>query len=421
MNLDIGGGFPAPYDNGAAVPLELAKVINAELERLFPKDMEILAEPGRFLVATAGYAVATVVGKAVRDGKQCYYIDDGVYHTYSGVIFDHCKYPIRPSRRGRRRSVPCSARPAMRWTWSRWPRNCPTWSGRSGLQREHRRLQSRLGRPTSTAFPPATVVHINYGVHVDAAGCCGGRRRRGTTSTRPTCGFRGSIVRRARTTSGRMRRGTCRWWGGYGGKAQVFSNLDLLLARRDAGELCTGSLYTVNFMANMGEMDGAYILDFLDNVSRYTNVPNVRFVTIGELTNVWAAEYGGDPSHLPWRLTEDLDGDGMNDGWEVTNFCGISAADGESDGDGDGQADRDEYVAGTDPGDAGDRFELIGANGRGLAVWTAVTGRMYTVEVDGGAGWVPTGYSVTGAAPLHVWTNLFFTPHSWCRVRVEMP
>jgi hypothetical protein len=209
--------------------------------------------------------------------------------------------------------------------------------------------------------------------------------------------------------------------GGYGGKAQVFSNLDLLLARRDAGELCTGSLYTVNFMANMGEMDGAYILDFLDNVSRYTNVPNVRFVTIGELTNVWAAEYGGDPSHLPWRLTEDLDGDGMNDGWEVTNFCGISAADGESDGDGDGQADRDEYVAGTDPGDAGDRFELIGANGRGLAVWTAVTGRMYTVEVDGGAGWVPTGYSVTGAAPLHVWTNLFFTPHSWCRVRVEMP
>jgi hypothetical protein len=26
-----------------------------------------------------------IIGKAVRGGKLCYYIDDGVYHTYSGV------------------------------------------------------------------------------------------------------------------------------------------------------------------------------------------------------------------------------------------------------------------------------------------------------------------------------------------------
>jgi ornithine decarboxylase len=35
------------------------------------------------------------IGKAVRGGKLCYYINDGVYHTYSGVIFDHCQYPVR--------------------------------------------------------------------------------------------------------------------------------------------------------------------------------------------------------------------------------------------------------------------------------------------------------------------------------------
>ena len=101
MNLiDIGGGFPAPYDATVKPLRELAKVINPELDRLFPKDIQILAEPGRFLVASAGYAVSSVIGKAVRDGKMCYYINDGVYHTYSGVIFDHCKYPVHAFKKG---------------------------------------------------------------------------------------------------------------------------------------------------------------------------------------------------------------------------------------------------------------------------------------------------------------------------------
>ena len=98
--LDIGGGFPTPYDQHVKPFSQLAKAINAELNRLFPKHMEILAEPGRFLVATAGTLVATVIGKAVRDGKQCYYIDDGVYHTYSGVIFDHIHYPVKAFKKG---------------------------------------------------------------------------------------------------------------------------------------------------------------------------------------------------------------------------------------------------------------------------------------------------------------------------------
>ena len=101
MNLiDIGGGFPAPYDASVRPFKELAKVINTEIDRLFPKDIQILAEPGRFLVASAGYAVSKVIGKAVRDGKMCYYINDGVYHTYSGVIFDHCKYPVKAFKKG---------------------------------------------------------------------------------------------------------------------------------------------------------------------------------------------------------------------------------------------------------------------------------------------------------------------------------
>jgi hypothetical protein len=101
MNLlDIGGGFPAPYDASVKPFRELARKINTELDRLFPKDIQILAEPGRFMVATAGTAVAKIIGKAVRDGKQCYYIDDGVYHTFSGVIFDHCHYHLKSFKPG---------------------------------------------------------------------------------------------------------------------------------------------------------------------------------------------------------------------------------------------------------------------------------------------------------------------------------
>jgi ornithine decarboxylase len=101
MNLlDIGGGFPAPYDATVKPFSELARKINAELNRLFPKDIQILAEPGRFMVATAGTVVAQVIGKAVRSGKLCYYIDDGVYNTFSGIIFDHCQYHLKAFKKG---------------------------------------------------------------------------------------------------------------------------------------------------------------------------------------------------------------------------------------------------------------------------------------------------------------------------------
>ena len=52
MNLvDIGGGFPVQYDATVKPFPELARIISSELDRLFPKEIEVLAEPGRFLVA----------------------------------------------------------------------------------------------------------------------------------------------------------------------------------------------------------------------------------------------------------------------------------------------------------------------------------------------------------------------------------
>ena len=92
---------PRPTTGTSSRSARSRSKINAEIDRLFPTDIEILAEPGRFLVATAATSVATVIGKAVRDGKTCYYIDDSVYHTFSGIIFDHCQYHLKAFKKGK--------------------------------------------------------------------------------------------------------------------------------------------------------------------------------------------------------------------------------------------------------------------------------------------------------------------------------
>ena len=87
--IDIGGGFPVPYDPQVPEFKILAGILNSEFKRLFPDDIEILAEPGRFIVATAATLITEIIGKARRDGKVFYHINDGVYHTFSGVVYDH--------------------------------------------------------------------------------------------------------------------------------------------------------------------------------------------------------------------------------------------------------------------------------------------------------------------------------------------
>ncbi|MBN1664924.1 MAG: type III PLP-dependent enzyme [Deltaproteobacteria bacterium] len=99
--VDMGGGFPAPYDDQAPEFEKLAALINAECARLFPKDAELIAEPGRFIVATAAQLITEIIGKARRDGKIFYYINDGVYHTFSGVVYDHWIPNFRAFRQGK--------------------------------------------------------------------------------------------------------------------------------------------------------------------------------------------------------------------------------------------------------------------------------------------------------------------------------
>jgi ornithine decarboxylase len=100
--VDMGGGFPVPYDAQTPKFQELAKLINAECQRLFPEDIEIIAEPGRFIIASAAMLITEIIGKARRDGKIFYYINDGVYHTFSGVVYDHWIPNFDSFRRGKK-------------------------------------------------------------------------------------------------------------------------------------------------------------------------------------------------------------------------------------------------------------------------------------------------------------------------------
>lgn len=99
--LDIGGGFPVKYTSDVKSFSSLAKKLNSEIKRLFSKDnIQVIAEPGRFMVATACSLVTKIIGKSVRDGKTCYYLDDGVYHTFSGQVYDHQHYPLHAFKDG---------------------------------------------------------------------------------------------------------------------------------------------------------------------------------------------------------------------------------------------------------------------------------------------------------------------------------
>jgi len=161
--LDIGGGFPAPYNKHVKPFSALAKKVNAEIERLFPKNIEILAEPGRFLVATAATSVARIIGKAVRDGKPCYYIDDSVYHTFSGIIFDHCQYHLKAFRKGRTEICAVFGQTCDALDTISLSEELPDLDIEELVYSENIGAYSNASATWFNGFPPAKMVHVNDG------------------------------------------------------------------------------------------------------------------------------------------------------------------------------------------------------------------------------------------------------------------
>jgi len=100
--IDIGGGFPIQhFDNEIGVNFErMAVQIRKQIRLLFDKKLQFMAEPGRFLVGPAGILVTQVIGRTFRNNKNYYYLNDGIYGDFSGMVFDHCKYEFKTLRRG---------------------------------------------------------------------------------------------------------------------------------------------------------------------------------------------------------------------------------------------------------------------------------------------------------------------------------
>jgi ornithine decarboxylase len=159
--LDIGGGFPAAYDASVPKFSDLAKKINHEINRLFPKEIEILAEPGRFLVASAGYAVSKIIGKAVRNDKLCYYVNDGVYHTYSGVIFDHCTYHMKSFKKGATQICAVFGPTCDALDTISLAEQLPELELGDYLYSDNIGAYSAASSTHFNGFPPAKIVHVN--------------------------------------------------------------------------------------------------------------------------------------------------------------------------------------------------------------------------------------------------------------------
>jgi ornithine decarboxylase len=96
--LNIGGGYPVRHVKPIPSIETIGEVVNEGL-KAFPDEIQVIAEPGRYLVSDAGYFVCRVLGTATRAGKRWMHWDAGLF---GGVIesSEGLKYRVRTDRAG---------------------------------------------------------------------------------------------------------------------------------------------------------------------------------------------------------------------------------------------------------------------------------------------------------------------------------
>lgn len=124
--LDIGGGFPGSEDTKLKFE-EIAAVINPALDKYFPVDsgVRIIAEPGRYYVASAYTLAVNIIAKKVimkeqsasdeeddvsNDRTLMYYVNDGVYGSFNCILYDHAHVlpTLHKKPKPDERMYPCS-------------------------------------------------------------------------------------------------------------------------------------------------------------------------------------------------------------------------------------------------------------------------------------------------------------------------
>lgn len=101
--LNIGGGFPASYGQRLLPPAEYAARVMAQVEARFAHVPQLMAEPGRALVAEAGGIVAEVLlvsRKHSHDLHRWVYLDIGMFSGLAETMGEAIRYPLTTSRDG---------------------------------------------------------------------------------------------------------------------------------------------------------------------------------------------------------------------------------------------------------------------------------------------------------------------------------
>lgn len=155
--LDIGGGFPGQ----ASAPVsfsEIATVLNVALDQYFPPTpgVEIIAEPGRYFVASAFTLAVNIIAKRTvardvsdhmgpPDGhhqqivsgddepSHMYYVNDGVYGSFNSLMYDHATVEAK---------VPKAEDEAVEFSSSVWG---PTCDGLDCILQEARLPELQVG------------------------------------------------------------------------------------------------------------------------------------------------------------------------------------------------------------------------------------------------------------------------------------
>jgi ornithine decarboxylase len=102
--LNIGGGFPVLHTKPIPAIERIGASIRAALADS-PREVRVMAEPGRYLVSDAAWLVSRVIGTADRRGTRWVYLDAGVFHGLMETA-EGFEYRIRSERGGAR--IPCT-------------------------------------------------------------------------------------------------------------------------------------------------------------------------------------------------------------------------------------------------------------------------------------------------------------------------
>jgi ornithine decarboxylase len=106
--LNLGGGFPGTYVDATPSIPSYGAAVSAALDRWFPAattgaDLELMIEPGRYLVADAGVLrteVVLVSRRSPDDDERWVYLDCGKFHGLAETMDEAIRYRLRTAHDG---------------------------------------------------------------------------------------------------------------------------------------------------------------------------------------------------------------------------------------------------------------------------------------------------------------------------------